>query len=103
MEELLALMIPITLIVVVGAVLLLRPLTTRLGTLLEAIALEKKRALDAPDSARLRETIAALEHRIALLEERQNFTESLLTSGNHRTPATLAKQQSEPVERDLVR
>jgi hypothetical protein len=101
MGEFLAFLIPITLFLVVGGVLLLRPVTTRLGDLLEAIALEKKRDLDGPDTGRLQETIAALEQRIALLEERQNFTESLLTSGNHRAPAVIAGNAN-PRTRDLV-
>ena len=85
MDEVAFMMIPITLFVVVGAVILFRPITKRLGDLLEAIALEKKRGLDSADSMRQRETISALESRIALLEERQNFTESLLTNSNHRS------------------
>lgn len=82
-------LIPITLFVMIGAVILFAPITRKLGNLLEAMALERKRGEDPVESNRLRETISALESRISLLEERQNFTESLLTSGNHRVAAAL--------------
>lgn len=81
MEEL----IPIALFLTVGAVAILRPLTTRVGKLLEAMARERTAALRPPtddaDSARLRAAIEHFGRRLDLMEERLDFTERLLSSG----------------------
>ena len=65
-------------IVTAGGVFVLRPLSKRLAELLHAIAQDRIAGRTAPDTQRLQETIASLEQRLSLLEERQNFTESLL-------------------------
>jgi hypothetical protein len=78
-------LIPIALFVSVAAVAILRPLTTRVGKLLEAMARERTAALrapaDDPDSARLRTVIEHMGRRLDLMEERLDFTERLLSSG----------------------
>lgn len=70
-------------IVSTAAVVLLRPITKRLGTYLEVLAEERRRALaqtpmDRADAARLTSAIDSLENRLALLEEHQDFTNRLL-------------------------
>ena len=73
---LLAGIVTITLILSVAGVILLRPLSHRLGALLEAMAREKEE-LRGKDDHRLRELLDAVEARVSLLEERQDFTEAL--------------------------
>ena len=68
--------ITVTLILSVAGVILLRPLSHRLGALLEAMAREKDE-LRGKDDHRLRELLDAVEARVSLLEERQDFTEAL--------------------------
>ena len=75
--------VAVFLIVTVGAVALLRPITRRLGTYLEVLAEERRRALsqtpmEKADAARLTNAIDSLESRLALLEEHQDFTNRLL-------------------------
>jgi len=78
-----------TLIVVTGAVLLLRPISKRLGMYLEVLAEERRRATLAPqpDNERLISVLETLDRRLARLEERQEFTEALLS---HRRAAALS-------------
>lgn len=76
-------LIPITLFMSVAAVLILRPLTKRLGGLLEAMTRDRRQVpVQDPTSER---TIALLEHisrRIDLMEERLDFTERLVSTRN---------------------
>ena len=73
---LLSAIVTITLILTVAGTILLRPLSHRLGVLLEAMAREKNQ-LQGKDDHRLRELLEAVEARVSLLEERQDFTEAL--------------------------
>lgn len=81
MEEL----IPIVMFLSIAAVAILRPLTSRFGKLLEAMARERtaavKAAAEDPDSARLRVLVEHMSRRLELIEERLDFTERLLSSG----------------------
>jgi hypothetical protein len=102
-------LIPIALFVSAAAVAILRPLTTRVGKLLEAMARERTAALrppsDDPDSARLRSVIEHLGRRLDLMEERLDFTERLLSSGRPGFSAspTLRTDAFRPVrETDLL-
>lgn len=72
--------IPIVAILVTGGVILLRPITTRLGSLLEVMAQQKRGALPG-EASDLREHIDNLERRLSALEARQNFDDALLSSG----------------------
>ena len=75
----------LTLIVVMGGVLVLRPFAKRLGLYLEDLVESRKaeRALPSPDS-RLVEVVERLEERVRFLEQRQDFTDSMLSSGTGR-------------------
>ena len=67
-------------IVTTGGVLLLRPISKRLGALLEVMA--KERQIGASeDMQRLRDEVEQLRSRMELVEDRQDFTERLLESG----------------------
>jgi hypothetical protein len=77
MEEL----IPITLFMSIAAVAILRPISTKLGGLLEAMKNEKVapvRSADDPDLARMRVLMEHISKRVDLMEERMDFTERLL-------------------------
>jgi hypothetical protein len=77
-------LIPITFFLTTGAVLLFRPITKRLGLLLEAMAKERQNPAFREDLkeelARVREMQELLSDRLALMEERQEFTDQLLRS-----------------------
>lgn len=83
MEEL----IPIFFFLSVAAVMILRPLTKRLGLLLEQVARDRN-AVRADDTelARMRVVIEHLSKRLDLAEERVDFTERLV--GSRRRPST---------------
>ncbi len=88
-----------TLFIMGGAVLLLRPITKRLGTYLEALAEERRRANSAPpvEDTRVLQALENIERRMARLEERQAFTDALLAG---RKPTELLKRsEGEYVDR----
>ena len=72
--------VSVVLVLTVGGVVLLRPVTKRLGALLDVMVLEKSRS-SRIDDGRLLETIDTLNDRLSLLEERQDFTERLIGRG----------------------
>lgn len=72
----------VTAIVTTGGVLVLRPITKRLGNLLDVMAQQKMRqpATTDADVARIRELLTSIDSRITLLEERQDFAEALISA-----------------------
>ena len=74
--------VAITLIIVTGLTILLRPISKRLGAYLEVLAEERRRALAAPPVTDHSEKIATLletiDNRVSRLEDRQDFTDKLL-------------------------
>lgn len=71
-------------ILVTGGVILLRPLTKRLGDLIGLMVEEKRRDRTAPpvaDAERLMDILEGIENRLSRLEERQQFTDAMLSSG----------------------
>lgn len=71
----------VTGIVTTGAVLILRPLTRRLGALLEVMTQDRIAARQAaPDAARVGELLAGIDTRLSRLEERQDFAEALISA-----------------------
>jgi hypothetical protein len=72
-------MIPITLFLSVAAVLILRPITTRLGGFIDAVSRERTQARTQDAStARMLGLVEHMSRRIDMLEERLDFTERLL-------------------------
>lgn len=69
--------VSIVLILTVGGVVLLRPLARRLGALLDVMVLEKSKTSGMEDRS-LADAIEAMNDRLLLLEERQDFTERLI-------------------------
>lgn len=67
-------------ILTVGGVILLRPVTKRLGALLDVLALQKTKSPDE-ENRRLRETVETMSERLTLMEERLDFAERLIGRG----------------------
>ena len=88
MEAFFIALVPITMFLTIGGVLVLRPLTKRLGLLMEASA--KSRGTNADEQLQiehLRLMIDTQNLKFEQLEQKLSFTESLLES---RTSAFLA-------------
>ena len=75
--------IGLALILTTGGVLVLRPLAKRLGAYLDVLVEERRvqRGQAPPESERLINTLENIERRLARLEERQSFTDQLLSKG----------------------
>ena len=82
----------VTLVVVTGGVLVLRPLAKRLGNYLDVLAAGRRaeQQLPAPDK-RLIETLERVEERLRMVEERQDFTDAMLASGGGRQSLSEAR------------
>jgi hypothetical protein len=86
-------LIPITFFISFAAVLILRPVTKRLGGLLETASLERREVGPAPETEQ--RTLALLEQvnrRLELIEDRLDFTERLVANGR---PARAALSDSD--------
>jgi hypothetical protein len=84
MDEIAPMVLGIFFLVTTAAVILLRPITKRLGSYLEVLAEERRRKLsqlpmDRSDAARLVTAVENLEKRLAQVEEHQDFTQRLLS------------------------
>lgn len=80
MEDFAPMLVVMTLILTTGAVLLLRPLAKRLGDLLELMAKQRAGEIEAPGAQRMEHLLEAIDARLGLVEERLDFTDSLLQS-----------------------
>ena len=91
MEEL----IPITMFMCIAAVMILRPITRRIGGLLEVMT--RDRVQTRTDDATSARTAALFDHvsrRLDLIEERLDFTERLVSA---RTPEVRRQVQRSPL------
>jgi len=82
-------LIPITMFMCIAAVAILRPISTKLGGLLDAMRNERtalRTGADDQDLARLRVLMEHVAKRVDLIEERLDFTERLL-NGSRRSVA----------------
>lgn len=78
MDELAPMLVAITLILTCGTVMLLRPVAKRLGALLELMVKQRSGEIEAPGSERIENLLEAMDSRMGLVEERLDFTDSLL-------------------------
>ena len=79
MEEFFLALVPITLILSVAGVLIFRPLTKRLGNVMEANALARQQVVDDKLHHEHVKTLLETQNlKILQLEQRLEFTESLL-------------------------
>jgi hypothetical protein len=76
-----AFLMTVTLAITIGGVILLRPLMRNLGNFLEAKAEERKGLVDGSpaDWDHLMNSLEGLDKRLQSIEERQDFTEKLLS------------------------
>jgi len=79
-EFILSLVFSLLVIIIVGGGILLFPITRRLGLLLER-RLETE-ALPGDELQQLRGAVRSLSEQIETLQERQDFTDRLLSSGS---------------------
>ncbi len=81
MEDILALFIPIVFILAAASVLILRPITKRLGDALHQMQQDRHEArLDQGQLDQIRSLVESVQERVELVEQRQSFFESLLES-----------------------
>jgi hypothetical protein len=66
-------------ILTVGGVLVLRPISKRIGEILELYARDKQAGLEG-EVHQVRDLLETMDARLRLIEERQDFTERLLNS-----------------------
>jgi len=71
--------VSIVLFLTIGGVLILRPLALRVSELLELYARDRTQGADR-ELAQVRELLESMDARLRLMEERQDFTERLLSS-----------------------
>lgn len=76
--------VAVTMIIMAGLVVLLRPISKRLGSYLEVLADHRRQQLNQPlpisrdDAARLIGLVETMDQRLSRLEEGQAFTDKLL-------------------------
>ena len=78
LELLAPMIVTVTLILMIGAVILLRPLSRQGAALLEQMLKDRREGRAALDAEHLTSAMANLSERMRLLEERQSFMESLV-------------------------
>jgi len=70
--------ISVVMFVTIGGVMVLRPISKKVGDLLELYARERREGLQG-DVHQVRDLMETMNARLQLLEERQDFTERLLS------------------------
>ena len=92
-EVIAPMVVAILLILSIAGVILLRPISKRLGDVLEAYAKEKDSGTTR-ELRQIRELFETMDQRLRLMEERQDFTEKILDSDSReRLPAPRQSQK----------
>jgi hypothetical protein len=76
--------IAVILTLTIGGVILLRPIASKLGHLLEAMAKERSEPQVGHELGHIRDLLETTNARLTLLEERQDFTDALLNDPERR-------------------
>jgi hypothetical protein len=98
-EEFFIALVPITLFLTAGGVLVFRPLTKRLGLLMESTARARQAgAVDQEHLAQLKLMVETQNLRIERMEQQIAFTESLLEA---RTAGFLSARTAGPPPREM--
>jgi hypothetical protein len=71
-----------TLILTTGGVLVLRPISKRLGVYLDAMTQARLRATPEADMARIHDVLSSIDGRLNQIEERQDFAEALISASD---------------------
>jgi hypothetical protein len=77
--------VSVVLILTIGGVAVLRPISKRVAELLELYGRDRHAGI-GNDVHQMRELLETMNARLQLMEERQDFTERLLTSGERKGP-----------------
>lgn len=78
MEVIAPMIFAVILTLTIGGVILLKPIANKLGSLLEAMARDRTEPRLSEELGHIRDLLETTNARLSLLEERQEFTESLL-------------------------
>ncbi len=82
-------LIPIVLFISIAAIAIFRPLTKKLGSILERNTAERNKA-ESPDVERIARVMEHLVDRMDRLEERVDFAERMLESGSRERQSLLS-------------
>jgi hypothetical protein len=82
MDVLAPMIVMCTLIVTTGGVLILRPISKRLGSYLDAATQARLRATPEADMARIHDALSSIDGRLNQIEERQDFAEALISASD---------------------
>ena len=94
--ELIALIVlPVILILTIGGVILLKPISNKLGHLLEAMVRKESEPQLGAEIGRLRDLLETTSARLSLLEERQEYTEALLNEPDRKRARLLTQDSQE--------
>ena len=99
-EAIVPMIVGVVLIITVGGVVLLKPLTSRLVELIDVMTREKGEGRLARDVDHIRDLVETTNSRLALLEERQDFTDRLLASREREIPRLPGQAASEDSSTD---
>jgi hypothetical protein len=80
-EVIAPMVVAIVFILTVGGVLILRPIAKRLSELMEFYARDRQSGLQG-EVSQIRDLLESMNARLQLMEERQDFTDRLLTTGS---------------------
>ena len=97
-ESIAAMVVSVVFFLSIAGVILLRPISKRLGSLVEAMAEEKRGGLPKVKDQldQMRQLLEAQHERLTLMEERLDFTENLVRQASDRK--SLEAGSSEPQE-----
>lgn len=84
-EALAAMVVPTVFILTTGAVIILRPITKRLTDLIELYSRDRQAGVQG-DMQQIRDLLETMNARLQLIEERQDFTDRLLTGEKEKRP-----------------
>lgn len=98
LETLAPLIFAVVLTLTIGGVILLKPIANKLGTLLEAMAKEKREPRLTEELVHIRDLLETMTGRLALLEERQDFTDALLNDPDRQRIRLKGKTEGSPQE-----
>ena len=96
LEILAPMVFAVILTLTVGGVILLKPIANKLGVLLEAMAKERQEPRLTEDLSHIRDSLETMNGRLALLEERQDFTDALLNDPDRQRMRLKGKAEGSP-------
>ncbi len=85
----------VTAFISVAAVLIFRPLTKRLGDLIEAISRDRQTKLSDENAQRVISIVEQLGDRVEQMEERLDFTERMLASADRQGSTKVLSEHTE--------